>query len=79
METFFIPCVMDVMEVQRVSRVNITGAFMHTLTIVIVRLLFKINPGKYEKYIIYFRGEEVIYVRLNKALHRTILGAMLLW
>ena len=50
METFFIPCVMDVMEVQKVSRVNINGAFMQTdqegtvlinIKGVMVRILFK--------------------------------------
>ena len=44
-----------------------------------VRLLLKINPGKYENHIRWFRGEVVLYVILKTALHGTLLGAMLFW
>ena len=70
------------------ATVDIPGAFIQTyqqdtvfvnLTGVMVRLLLKINPGKYNNHIRWFRGEVVLYVILKKALHGTLLGAMLFW
>ena len=49
--------------------VNLTG--------VVVQLLLKINPGKYDNCIIWFRGEEVLYVIIKKKLYETLLVAML--
>ena len=83
---FFISCVMDAQEGQKVSTVNIPSAVMKTdqevtvfvkLAGLMVRLLLKINPGKYEKHIIWFRGEELLYIRLKKALYGTLLGEIL--
>ena len=78
---------MDAMEVRKATTVEISGAFMQTyyggtvfvnLTGVMVRILLKINPGKYEKCIIWFRGEEVLYFILNKVLYGRLLGEILL-
>ena len=41
--------------------------------------MLKINPGKYEKHIRWFRGKEVLHVRLKKLLYGTLLGAMMFW
>ena len=77
---------MDAMEGLKVATVDIPGYFMQTykkgtvfvkLTGVMVRLLFKINPGKYEKHIRWFRVEEVLCVILNKSLYGALLGAIL--
>ena len=66
--------------------VDIPDAFMQTnqegtvfvkLTGVMVRLLLKTTPGKYEKHIICFRGEEVLYVIIKKKQYETLLVAML--
>ena len=86
--SFFISCVMDATEGQKVAMVSIPDAFMQIyqegtvfvkLTGLMVRLLLKINPGKYEKHIRWFRGEEVLYIILKKALYGTLLGAMPFW
>ena len=72
----------------KVATVDIPGDFMQIyqegtlfvkLTGVMVRLLLRINPRKYENHIIWFRGEEVIYIRLNKAPYRALLGAIMFW
>ena len=83
---FFILCVMDAIEGRKVETFNILGTFMQTyqggtlfleLNGVMVQRLLKINPGKYKKHIILFKGKEVLYVRLKKSLYGTHQGEML--
>lgn len=42
-------------------------------------LLAKINPEKYKKFMTSERGKPVVYVRLKKALYRTLRAALLFW
>ena len=88
MELFFISCIMDAIERRKVETFNIPDAFMQTKqegtffvkpTGVMVRRLLKTNLRKYEKHIIWFRVEEVLYVILKKALYGTHLGEMMFW
>ena len=68
--------------------IDIPGAFMHSdmdelihvhLKGAMVDLLIRVNPGKYEKYIVYKNGKKVLYVKLQKALYGTLQVALLFW
>ena len=45
----------------------------------LVDLLIRVNPGKYEKYVVYENGKKVLYVKLQKALYGTLQVALLFW
>jgi hypothetical protein len=77
-ESVFLTSVIDAKEERHVISLNIPGAFMQTdideriyvrLEGPMALLLAKVNPCMYTKYLSKERGQDVIYVKLKKALH----------
>ncbi|KAL7559815.1 hypothetical protein ACA910_003979 [Epithemia clementina (nom. ined.)] len=87
-EALFLTCVIDAMEHRDVATVDIPGAFMQADMDEVVHmrlhgemaeLITKLEPKLYNKYVVYERGEPVIYVVLLKALYGTLRAALLFW
>lgn len=84
-ESVMITSVIDAAEDREVAVVHIPGAFIQTNMddeVVHVRingkmteLLVEINPEKYKEFVVYERGEAVIYCELLKALYGTLRAA----
>lgn len=45
----------------------------------LAKILEKIDPGKYSKYMVYKDGWPTIYLHINKALYRTLQAALMFW
>jgi hypothetical protein len=76
----------DAKEHRDVATVDVPGAVMQAkmdellhmrLEGPLTMFLTKVNPEKYEKYIVYEKGKPVIYVKLLKALYGTLQAALL--
>jgi hypothetical protein len=88
-ESVFLTSVVDAKEGRRVITLDIPGASMQTdidevvhvrLEGAMARLLVKVNPKLYEQYLEKDKnGKPVMYVKLRKALYRTLQAAMLFW
>ena len=88
-EALFLTCVIDAMEKRDVVTVDVPAAFMQAdmegpdvhmkLEGNMVRILEKIDPKLYSKYVVIENGKSVIYVKLNKALYGTIQASLLFW
>ena len=87
-ESVFITSTIEAKEERDVATVDIPGAFMQTeqegtvhvkLEGVMVRLLMKVNPGKYDNQVQWFNGKPVLYAKLKKALYGTLQAALLFW
>jgi hypothetical protein len=83
-------CVIDANKGRDVAIVDIPGTFLQTEQPVdeevyvmldghMAELLDKIDPNTYQKYVHKYRGQSMIYIKLKKALYRTLKGAMLFW
>ena len=86
-EAVFITAIVDAMEKREVAVVDIPGAFMQVImdkdvymriTGLMVDLLIEIDKS-YEQFVVYERGEKVIYVELLRALYGTLRAARLFW
>ena len=84
----FITLVIDALEHRRVAILDVPGAFMQAdmdeqvhvrLTGVMVEQLLEIDHDMYAPYVVYERGEKVMYVELLKALYGTLRAARLFW
>jgi hypothetical protein len=88
-ESVFLTSVVDAKEGRQVITLDIPGAFMQTdidevihvrLEGPMARLLVKVNPKLYQKFLKEDRnGKPVMYVKLRKALYGTLQAAMLFW
>jgi hypothetical protein len=87
-ESLFLSCVIDAKEGRDVATTDIPGAFMQAdmdelvhmrLVGPLVKLLTKVDPELYEKYIEYEKGTPVMYVKLSKALYGTLQASLLFW
>jgi hypothetical protein len=87
-EGLFLSCIIDAKEGRDVATADIPGAFMQAdmnavvhvrLTGPLATMLARVNPGKYEKFIVMEKGKPVIYVRLLKALYGTMQASLLFW
>jgi hypothetical protein len=87
-ESLILSCVIDAIEERDVATCDIPGAFMQSdmndkvvmkLEGVMAEVIIKIDPKKYEKYIVEENGKDVIYVILTKALYGTLQAALLFW
>ena len=80
-EALMLTCVIDAKEQRNVAVVDLLGAFMQSdmegevimkLEGVMVEVIVKIDPSKYEKYSVQENGKDVIYAILTKALYGTL-------
>ena len=87
-ESVFLTSVIDALEGRDVATVDVPGAFMQAdmdekvhvrLTGTMVKLLVEIDPDRYGPMVVHERGEQVLYVRLLKALYGTLRAARLFW
>jgi hypothetical protein len=88
-EALFLTSLVDAEERRKVVTVDIPGAFMHSdmdelvhvrLTGPMATLLVRVDPAKYRKYVVKDRkGNDMIYVELEKALYGTCQAALLFW
>jgi hypothetical protein len=87
-ESMFLTSTIDARERRYVVTTDIPGVFMQCdvdelihdkLEGPLVSLLAKVDPNLYEKYIANEKGKPVLYVKLKKALYRTLQAAMLFW
>jgi hypothetical protein len=87
-ESVFLTSVIDAKEERHVISLDIPGAFMQTdidelihvrLEGPMALLLAKVNPCLYTKYLARERGQDVMYVKLKKALYGTLQAALLFW
>ena len=78
----------DAMEGRDVATLNIPGAFMQADIDEVVhikfegeiaKMLVKMDPKLYRKYVKNERGKTVFYVELLKALYGTLRAALLFW
>jgi hypothetical protein len=87
-EALMLSCTIDAMEKHTVVTCDIPGAFMQTdmdevlhmkLEGPLAKLLTKVNPELYSKYVEIENGKTVMYVKLKKALYGTLQAALLFW
>jgi hypothetical protein len=87
-ESLILTCVINAIEKRDVATCDIPGAFMQSdmkgkvvmkLEGVMAEVILKIDPKKYEKFIVQENGKDVIYVILTKALYGTLQAALLFW
>jgi Reverse transcriptase (RNA-dependent DNA polymerase) len=88
LESLLLTASVDAKEGRKVATVDIPGAFLHVdqdevvhirLRGEMARLLGRINPDKYEAYILYERQQPVLYAKLNKCLYGTLKAALQFW
>ncbi len=81
-------CVIDAKEQRKVITCDVPGAFMQVdvdeivherLEGTLAKLLAKVDPVLYSKYLGVENGKTVMYVQLQKALYGTLSAAMLFW
>ena len=86
-EAVFMTAILDAMERREVAVIDIPGAFMQAImdpgvymriTGLMVTLLLEIDEG-YRPFVVYERGEPVLYVELLRALYGTLRAARLFW
>jgi hypothetical protein len=87
-ESLILSCVIDAIEKRDVATCDIPGAFMQSdmkgkvvmkLEGVMAEVILKIDPKKYEKFMVQENGKDVIYVVLTKALYGTLQAVLLFW
>ena len=87
-ESLMLSCTIDAKERRLVITADIPGAFMQAdmdevlymkLEGPLAKLLTKVDPKKYEKFVEYEKGKPVMYVRLKKALYGTLQASLLFW
>ena len=87
-EALFLTCIIDALEKRDVATTYSPFAFMQADMDEIVnmkiegkmaQLMTKIDPKKYEIYIVMEKVKQVIYVRLLKAIYGTLKAALLFW
>jgi hypothetical protein len=87
-ESVFLSAMIDAKEGRTVITLDVPGAFMQAdideLVVVkfegeLAKLLTKVDPDLYSKFIIQEHGKDVIYVELQKALYGTLQAALLFW
>ena len=92
-ESIVITAVIDTKEGRDVMTVDVPNAFIQTLlpekyrrkgervimkfTGRIVDILIKMNPGRYEGFVVYENGKKVIYVEIIRAIYGMIIASML--
>jgi len=89
LEAMVLSCAIDAKEDRYVVLTDIPGAFLHAdmeddvhiiLEGTIAKLIVKLEPCLYRKYILYDRkGKPMLYVQLKKALYGTLQAALLFW
>ena len=86
-EAVFMTAILDAMERREVAVIDIPGAFMQAImnpgvymriTGLMVTLLLEIDDS-YRPFVVYERGEPVLYVELLRALYGTLRAARLFW
>jgi hypothetical protein len=87
-ESVMLSCLIDAKEHQDVATVDIPGAFMQAdmedlvhmkLEEKMAKLLVKLGPRLYRKYVQMHNGKQVLYIELKKALYGTLKVALLFW
>jgi hypothetical protein len=87
-ESVMLPATIDAMEELDVATLDITGAFMQADIDEVVHVIFegeiakmlvRMDPKLYQKYVRDENGKTVLYVELLKALYGTLRAALLFW
>ena len=91
-EALLISCVIDAIEKRDIATADIPGAFMQSnmksesgervtmkLEGLMAQIMSKIDPNKYEKYVVIENGKPVIYAIMEKALYGTLQAALLFY
>jgi Reverse transcriptase (RNA-dependent DNA polymerase) len=87
-ESVMLSCTIDAKEGRDVATCDVPSAFMQTdidelihvrMDGELAELLSKIDPGRYEKYMVREGNKRAIYLRLTKALYGTLQAALLFW
>jgi hypothetical protein len=88
-ESLMLSCIIDAKEKRDVATADIPNAFMQAdmegeeilmkLEGTMAELLVKLDPKMYRKCILMKNGKSVMYVKLQKALYRTLQAALLFW
>jgi hypothetical protein len=87
-EGLFLSCVIDAKEGRDVATADIPGAFMQAdmdetvfvrMAGPLAKLLTRVDPNKYGRFVTMENGKPVIYIRLLKALYGTLQAALLFW
>jgi hypothetical protein len=87
-KSVLLSCTIDAKEVHDVATCNVPGAFMQTdidelihvrMDGELAKLLSKIDPGLFEKYMVREGNKRAIYLQLTKALYGNLQAALLFW
>jgi len=87
-EAVMLSCTIDALKKRDVATADIPGAFLHanndeTVHVrfegTMAKLLTKLDPKMYRKYVCKENGKTVLYVELVKALYGTLRAALLFW
>ena len=92
LESIFLTAIVDAKEQRDVMSADIPNAFIQAnmpetkdgeervimkITGVLVELLLEIDPGKYGSFVVFEKGEKILYVRVLKALYGMLIAALL--
>jgi hypothetical protein len=92
LESIFLTAIVDAKEQRDVMSADIPNAFIQAnmpetkdgeervimkITGVLVELLLEIDPGKYGSFLVFEKGEKILYVRVLKALYGMLIAALL--
>jgi hypothetical protein len=78
-ESLFLPCIIDTKEQWKVVTSSIPGAFLQAETM-LTKLPTKVDPDLYTKFIAKENhGEDIMYVKLTRALYGTLWAVSLFW
>jgi hypothetical protein len=87
-EAMFLTSAVNAHERRRVMTIDLPGAFMQAgvdelihvrLEGPLAEMLVRIDPSKYQTYVVIENGKKVLYVVLKKALYGTLQAALLFW
>jgi hypothetical protein len=88
LESIFVTSTIDARENREVVTINIPGAFLHAknkdyivmqMNGTLAELMAKTDPKLYRKYLVDKKGKKVLYLHLQKALHRMMISALLFY
>ncbi len=84
----FVTSTIDARKNREVVTINIPGAFLHAtnkdyivmqMNKTLAKLMAKMDPKLYRKYLVNKKGKKVLYLRLQKALYGMMKSALLFY
>ncbi len=88
LESVFVTATIDAKEKQKVVRIDITGAFLHTdnedyvdmkMNGLLAELMVKTDPKIYQKYVTIEKGRQVLYLHLQNELYGMMKSVLLFY